>query len=106
MTFRVRNDLLLVRPHAQPTTSAGGLSLIYDRQQSTMRGEVIALGQGRYTRTGKKLPHVCRVGDAIIFSPDSGSELIFEQTTLIALREQDVLAVIEENGDGRRHQYD
>jgi co-chaperonin GroES (HSP10) len=48
------------------------------------------------TAKGVRLPHVCAVGEQIVFSPDTGSELYFETEKVIALREQDVLAVIQE----------
>lgn len=95
MNLRVKNDLIFVRPEDQPTMSDGGLHLVYDRQRSTQRGTVVALGDGPVTEKGVRLPHVCTVGDRVIFSPDSGTELIFEKVNVIAMREHDVLAVIE-----------
>lgn len=95
MKLRVCRDLVFIRPEAQPTISEGGLHLVYDRQRSTMRGEVVALGDGPITGKGVRLDHYVDVGDNVIFSPDSGEEMIFEKETVIAMREDAILAVIE-----------
>lgn len=96
LKVRVCSDLVFIRPEKQPEVSAGGIELVYDRQRSTDRGTVIAVGEGPVTAKGVRLPHVVSVGDRVIFSPDSGSELIFEKEHIIAMRETDVLAVIQE----------
>jgi chaperonin GroES len=95
MKLRVQHDLAIVRPEDQPTETASGLALMYDRQRSTMRGTVVALGAGPVTAKGVRLPHDIQVGDRVIFSPDAGCELFFERETLLALREWDILAVQE-----------
>lgn len=95
MKLRARNDLVFIRPDKQPDVSDGGLHLVYDRQSSTMRGTVVALGDGPIGK-GKRLPHSVKVGESVIFSADAGEELMFEKESVIALRENDVLAVIEE----------
>ncbi len=95
MKLRVRNDLVFIEPTEQPTMTADGLlHIVSDHLHSTMRGTVVALGDGPVTTKGVRLPHVCKCGDSVIFSPDSGSELMFERTKVIAMRETDILAVI------------
>lgn len=95
MTLKVRGERIFVRPDEQPAMSEGGLHLVYDRQRSTMRGTVLALGDGPVTAKGVRLPHLVKVGDAVIFSPDVGEELSFEKDIIISMRETDVLAVVE-----------
>jgi chaperonin GroES len=96
MRVRVRNDLVFIRPEEQPTVSEGGIHMVYDRQRSTVRGVVVALGDGPMTAKGVRLPHVCEVGDRVIFSPDTGEEIIFERENLIAMREHDILGIVVE----------
>lgn len=95
MKLRVCRDLVFIKPYAQPTMSQGGIHLIYDRQRSTMQGQVVALGDGPITAKGVRLNHYVKVGDSVIFSPDSGEEMVFEKETVIAMREDAILAVIE-----------
>ena len=95
MMLTVLGDRIFVRPENQPDQTDSGLHIVYDRQISTMRGEVIAVGEGPRSKKGKLLPHIVDKGDRVIFSPDSGSEVQFERETLICMFEDDVLAVID-----------
>lgn len=97
MKVRVCHDRVFIRPDKQPDMSEGGLHLIYDRQHSTMRGTVVALGDGPVTAKGVRLPHTVAVGDRVIFSPDVGEELFFEKESVIAMSEEHILAVIQES---------
>ncbi len=95
MILRPTGDLVFVKPDVQPTRSEGGLHLVYDRQQSTMRGRVVALGEGPRSRGGTLMPHHVAINDAVVFSPDAGEELHFEHDLLVCLPEDDILAVIQ-----------
>lgn len=96
MILTVRGDRIFVRPASMPTMTANGLlHIVHDRQRATMRGTVVAVGDGPTTRTGVRLPHIVAVGDVVIFSPDAGEELMFEKDLFIAMREHDVLAIVE-----------
>lgn len=95
MKLRVCRDLVFVRPEAQPTMSEGGLHIVHDRQKSTMRGTVVCLGDGPVTSKGVPLDHFVAVGDQVIFSPDAGQQMFFEKDEVIAMREEDILAVVE-----------
>ena len=94
MKLRARNDLVFIRPDKNPEQTESGLHLVHDKQHSTMRGTVLALGDGPIGK-GKRLPHSVKVGESVIFPAYAGEELTFEKETVIALRENDILAVVE-----------
>lgn len=96
MKVRVCHDLALIRPEKKEEVSEGGIHMVHARQHTVDRGTVVALGDGPVTAKGVRLPHSIAVGDRVIFSPDAGSELIFERETVIAIREDAILAVIQE----------
>jgi co-chaperonin GroES (HSP10) len=95
MNLTVVGPRVLIRPDKLPEQTESGLHLVHDRQNTTMRGVVVALGDGPQSRSGNTLPHIVTVGDAVIFSPDSGEELIFESDVLLAMKEDDILAVVD-----------
>lgn len=97
MKIRVRGDLVWIRPDAKPERSEGGILLVHDRQKTVDRGTVIALGDGPRTSKGALLPHVVSVGEHVIFSPDAGEEVIFEKESVIVMREEQILGVVEES---------
>lgn len=94
MRLQVRGEHCFIKPAEQPTETESGLQIVYDRQRSTVRGTVVALGKGPVTAKGVRLPHEVAVGDEVFFSPDAGSELVCEKQTFICLREVDILAVV------------
>jgi co-chaperonin GroES (HSP10) len=96
MYLTVMGPRAFVKPEMLPgMNSEGTIHIIRDRDQSTMIGTVVALGDGPRSRSGTSLDHVVAVGDRVVFSPDKGEELIFEKEVLIALLEDDILAIID-----------
>lgn len=125
MMFTVKGPRVLIRPQALPEqTEDGRLHLVHDQSRSAVLGTVIAVGEGAAFATraiaaaldtvrerlvaqgldpgalfdGVYAPRerLVNVGDTVIFSPHAGTELIFERDVLIAMQEDDVLAVIRE----------
>ena len=121
MNLTVIGPRVFVRPDQLPNTTAdGSLHLVYDRQNSTITGTVVAVGDGPQfakraylagfgdawerlcgpDQAGEpdsiNLEHVVNVGERVIFSPDKGEELFFEKDLYVSLLEDDILAVIEE----------
>lgn len=95
MKLRLRGDIVFVRPDKRPATSASGLALVYDRQETIDRGVIVAVGDGPVSPKGVRMPHLVDVGNRVIFPPDAGREMFFETETVFAVREEDILAVVE-----------
>jgi len=56
-------------------------------------GEVIAVGTGRILDNGTKLPLEVKVGDRVVYSKYSGSEIKIDGEEYLIIRESDVLAI-------------
>jgi co-chaperonin GroES (HSP10) len=95
MNLTVIGPRVFVRPDKMPEQTESGLHMIHDRQQCTMVGTVIALGDGPVTSKGVRLEHFVNVGERVLFSPDAGQEVIFEKDVLISIDEAAILAVVE-----------
>lgn len=94
MILTIPGDRVCVRPEALPEQTASGLWMPHDRSQSVMLGEVVAVGDGPVSPRGVRLPHQVSVGDRVLFSPDTGAEIIFDKETLLIMAEVDVLAIV------------
>lgn len=94
--IRVRplHDRILVRRMEEEEKTAGGLYIPDTAKEKPQRGEVIATGNGRVTEDGKTLPLEVKVGDKILFSKYSGTELKLDGSEFLMMREEDVLGVI------------
>jgi co-chaperonin GroES (HSP10) len=95
MNLTVVGERVFIKPEQLPEmNSEGTLFLPGNRAGVVMCGTVAAVGDGPVGK-GIFLPHIVNVGDRVVFAPDSGEEIIFEKDLYIAMREIDILAVIE-----------
>ena len=95
--FNVRplHDRILVRRMAEEEKTAGGIIIPDTAKEKPQRGEVVATGKGRITEDGKTLPLEVKVGDKVLFSKYSGTELKLEGKEFLMMREEDVLGVFQ-----------
>lgn len=125
MNLTVLGPRIFVRPDDLPDTGESGLVLVHGRRKSTVRGTVVAVGDGPgivnravlatldavrarldaqdFIGTEELLEsvdvepreHLVQPGDRVLFAPGAGEELYFERDLLIAMTEDDVMAVID-----------
>ena len=87
--------VLIKRAKAQ--TTKGGIYLPDTAQEKPREGEVIAVGQGKVTDEGKLDPVTLQVGDRVLFSTYSGTEVKHpgdEDAEYLIIAEEDVLGVL------------
>ena len=60
------------------------------------RGTVIAVGRGKLLDNGDVRPLDVKAGDHILFGKYSGSEVKVDGEELIIMREDEIMAIIEE----------
>jgi len=85
-------DRLVVRPIAKEEVTKSGIVLPDTAKEKPQEGEVLAVGPGRLTDEGQRIPMDIKVGDIIIYAKYGGSEIKMDSEELIILREADVLA--------------
>jgi len=86
-------DRLVVKPIQKEEVTKGGIVLPDTAKEKPQEGEVIAVGPGRLSEDGKRIPMDVKVGDVVIFAKYGGTELKVEKEEYIILRESDILAV-------------
>ena len=94
--FTPLDDRLVVEPVTKSNKTAGGI-YIPDSVVETApnRGKVLAVGRGHKSPKGHLRPMDVKVGDEILFSEFSGSQMILLDQSLLILREHDVLGVVD-----------
>jgi chaperonin GroES len=93
--IRPLHDRLLVRRMAEEEKTPGGIIIPDTAKEKPQRGEIVATGKGRITEDGKTLPLEVRVGDKVLFSKYSGTELKLDGKEYLMIREEDVLGVFQ-----------
>ena len=86
-------DRVLVRPSKAEEKTTGGILLPDSAQKRPQEGAVLAVGSGRLLDNGKRVPVSVKVGDIVIYSRYSGTEVRVNQEDLILLDEDSLLAV-------------
>lgn len=85
-------DRLVVKPKAREEVTKGGIVLPDTAQEKPQEGEVIAVGPGKMTDDGKRIPMDIKVGDTVLYSKYGGTEIKEDGEEIIILRESDILA--------------
>jgi chaperonin GroES len=85
-------DRVVVKPIERETVSKGGIVLPDTAKEKPQEGEVIAVGAGRLTEDGKRIPMDVKVGYIVIYAKYGGTEIKIDDEELIILRESDILA--------------
>ena len=97
MKLKPLGDRLIVRAIDEEETTASGLVLPDTAKEKPQKGEVLAVGDGRYDDDGeKRIPLDVSTGDTVLYSKYGGTEIKVEGEELLVLRESDVLAKLEQ----------
>jgi len=87
-------DRVVIELVEQEETTASGIVLPDSAQEKPQEGRVVAVGSGRVTDSGEKIALEVAKGDRVIYSKFAGTEVNYEGTEYLVLRENDILAVI------------
>jgi chaperonin GroES len=87
-------DRVVIELVEQEETTASGIVLPDSAQEKPQEGRVVAVGSGRVTDSGEKIALEVAEGDRVIYSKFAGTEVNYEGTEYLVLRENDILAVI------------
>jgi len=95
MNLRPLHDRVIVKRMEEERMSAGGIVIPDSATEKPVRGEVLAVGNGKILDSGDKRPLDISVGDTILFGKYSGTEVKVDGEELLVMREEDIMAVIE-----------
>ncbi len=93
--IRPLHDRLLVERLEETEVKKGGIIIPDTAKEKPQEAKVIAVGNGKVTDEGKKIPLDVKAGDKILFGKYSGSEVKIDNKEYLIMREEDVLAILE-----------
>lgn len=91
MTIKPLSDRVLIEPTAAEEVTLGGIIIPDSAKEKPLKGKVLAVGHGT-----KDEPMVLNEGDIVLYGKYAGTEIEFEGTKYLMMRQSDVLAVIAE----------
>ena len=75
-------------------TTASGIVLPDTAKEKPQKGEVVAVGTGKLLDNGERAAMEVKVGDGVVFSKYSGSEIKVDDKDYLIVRESDILAIL------------
>jgi chaperonin GroES len=95
MNIRPLHDRVIVKRMEEERTTAGGIVIPDSATEKPIKGEVIAVGNGKLLDNGEVRALDVKVGDKVLFGKYSGTEVKVDDEDLLVMREDDITAVIE-----------
>jgi chaperonin GroES len=96
MNLRPLHDRILVERIEEKEQIKGGIIIPDSAKEKPQEGKVVAVGNGKRLENGTTVPLDVKAGDRILFGKYAGSEIKVEDNEYLILREDEVLAVIED----------
>jgi len=93
--LRPLGDRIIIELVETEEKTASGIVLPDTAKEKPQEGKVVAVGTGRVLDNGERVALDVSVGDRIIFSKYAGTEVKYDGTEYLILRENDILAVVE-----------
>ncbi len=95
MNLRPLHDRVVIKRMEEERTSPGGIVIPDSATEKPVKGEVVAVGNGKVNDKGDVRALDLKVGDTVLFGKYSGTEVKVEGDDLLVMREDDIMAVIE-----------
>ncbi len=95
MNLKPLGDRIVIKPMEESETVKSGLYIPDTAKEKPIKGEVIAVGPGRFDEKGARIPLDVKAGQSVIFAKYGGTEIKLDGINYVILSERDVLAIVE-----------
>jgi len=96
MKVKPLQDRILIKRIEEEERTKGGIIIPDAAKEKPQEGRVVAIGDGKTLESGQKAPLTVKPGDKILFGKYSGTEIKVDGEEHLILREDDVLAIVED----------
>jgi chaperonin GroES len=94
MKIRPLHDRVIVKRLEAETKTAGGIVIPDTATEKPIKGEIVAVGNGKVLEDGKVRALDVKVGDKVLFGKYSGTEVKVDGQDLVVMKEDDIMAVL------------
>jgi chaperonin GroES len=94
MNIKPLADRVVVKPAEAEEKTKGGIILPDTAKEKPVQGEVVAVGPGRVSDDGKKIPMEVKKGDKVLYGKYSGTEVTIDGEEYLIMRESDLFAIV------------
>ena len=96
MAIKPLDDRIVVRALEAEEKTAGGILLPDTAKEKPQKAKVLAIGAGRLTDDGKRLPLDVKVGDVVLHGKYAGTDVKWNGEDLKILHENEVIAIVQD----------
>ena len=94
VSFNPIGNRVVIQPSdSEEQLTSGGIYIPDTAKEKPQEGTVVAVGAGRVTDDGKRVPVDVSVGDTVVYSKYAGTEYKEGETEYLVVREDDILFV-------------
>ena len=94
--LRPLHDRVIVKRLEDERKTASGIVIPDTAAEKPDQGEILAVGTGKILEDGKVRPLAVKPGDRVLFGKYAGQTVKVEGEELLVLREEDIVAVVED----------
>ena len=95
MKVRPLNDRVLVLRTEEEEKTKGGIIIPDTAKEKPQEGKVVAVGPGKLSDEGERIPVDLKENDRVLFGKYAGSDIKIDGVEHLILREDDILGVLE-----------
>ena len=95
MKVKPLNDRVLVKRMEEVQVTKGGILIPDTAKEKPIEGKVIAVGPGKMSDAGNRMPLQLKEGDRVLFGKYAGTEIKMEGEEYLMMREEDILAILD-----------
>jgi chaperonin GroES len=96
MKIRPLHDRVIVKRMEEERTSPGGIVIPDAAAEKPIKGEIVAVGNGKLQDNGELRALDVKAGDKVLFGKYAGTEVKVDGDELLVMKEDDIMAVIED----------
>ncbi len=86
-------DRVIVRRIETEEISKGGIILPDTAKEKPQEGEIVAVGPGKLSDDGTRIPMQVTAGDRVVFAKYAGTEVELNDEKLLLMSETDIVAI-------------
>jgi len=94
LKIRPLHDRIIVKRLEEEEKTKGGIIIPDSAKEKPQEGEILAVGNGKVLEDGKVLPLDVKVGDKVLFSKYSGTDIKIDGSEYLIMKEDDIQAVV------------
>ena len=94
MKVKPLHDRVIVKRVEEEAKTKGGIIIPDTAKEKPVEGVIMAVGDGKVTDDGKKIPLEVKAGDKVLFGKYAGTEIQIDGEEHLIMREDDIIAIV------------